>query len=138
MTESSKTISLIVAAAAVLLLAFITRPAPVATTVEKVVGQSLFSDLDDPLKAKRLRIVTYDELAGRAREFEVAQAKGVWSIPSHKNYPADAKDQMASAAASLVDLKVLDQVTDDRTKHELYGVVEPKPAEEQVGEKGFG
>ena len=72
-----------------------------------MVGKPLFPALDDPLKAKRMRIVTFDEGTSHAREFEVAQVNGVWSLPSHKNYPADAKDQMAAAAASLVDVKVL-------------------------------
>src|SRR5260221_10130768 len=106
MNENSKTFSLIIAAVAVLLLAFVTRPAPPAAVNPTIVGKSLFPSLDDPTKAKRMRIVTFDESTSQPRDFEVAQVNGVWSLPSHKNYPADAKDQLAPAAAALVDLKV--------------------------------
>ncbi|HTQ37478.1 MAG TPA: DUF4340 domain-containing protein [Pirellulales bacterium] len=138
MNENTKTISFVVAAAAVLLLAWAFRPVPPPLVTNELVGKSLFPDLDDPLKAKRMRIVTFDESTSQVREFEVAQVNGVWSLPSHKNYPADAKEQMASAAAALVDLKVLAPVSNDARDHELYGVVEPKTSEDQFGEKGVG
>ncbi len=74
-----------------------------------------------------------------AREFEVAQDGKSWSLPSHKNYPADAKDQVAAAVAALVDVKYLGPaVSSNPNDHELYGVVEPKPAEDQLGRKGVG
>jgi hypothetical protein len=85
-----------------------------------------------------MRIVTFDEGTSQVREFEVAQNNGVWSLPSHQNYPADAKEQLASAAAALVDLKVLAPVSKDARDHELYGVVEPKPTDDQFGQQGVG
>jgi Domain of unknown function (DUF4340) len=138
MNESTKTFSFVIAAAAVLLLAWAVRPSTPSVVTDELVGKSLFPALDDPLKAKRMRIVTFDEGTSQAREFEVAQINGVWALPSHKNYPADAKEQMASAAAALVDLKVLAPVSNDARDHELYGVVEPKTSEDQIGQKGVG
>ncbi len=61
-----------------------------------------------------------------------------WSIPSHENYPADAKDQLAEAAASLIGLKVLEVVTDRPGDHPLYGVVEPDPKAAEGGATGIG
>ena len=140
MNENSKTLSLIIAAVAVLCLAFVTRPAPPAAVNAAVVGKSLFPSLDDPTKAKRMKIVTFDEATSQPREFEVAQVNGVWSLPSHKNYPADAKEQFAAAASALFDLKVLGTVGGKGTQEEqaLYGVLEPKPGEDQFGEHGIG
>ncbi|HEY2760371.1 MAG TPA: hypothetical protein VGI75_06500 [Pirellulales bacterium] len=140
MNETSKTFSLIIAAVAVLCLAFVTRPAPQAAVNPAVVGKSLFASLDDPAKAKRMKIVTFDEATSQPREFEVAQVNGVWSLPSHKNYPADAKEQFAAAASALFDLKVLGTVGGKGTQEEqaLYGVLEPKPGEDQFGEHGIG
>ena len=37
----------------------------------------------------------------------MAQVNDVWSIPSHSDYPADAKEHMAQAATALLDLEVL-------------------------------
>jgi Domain of unknown function (DUF4340) len=139
MNENTKTISLIAVAAVVLLVAFVTSAKTNIPTKQTVVGTPVFPALDDPIKAKRMRIVTFDEDAGHAREFEVAQVNGVWSLPSHKNYPADAKQQMADAATALVDVKYLGEpVTDRKADHELYGVVEPKVDEDQFGQKGVG
>ncbi len=116
MNENTKTISFIFTALVVLLLAWALRPAPPAAATNEMVGKSLFPELDDPLKAKRMRIVTFDEGTSQVREFEVAQTNGVWALPSHQNYPADAKDQLALAASALVDLKVLAAVSNDRPR----------------------
>jgi hypothetical protein len=138
MSESAKTLSLVTVAVVLLAAAFTTRMSAPSATPADAIGKTLFPELDEPSKAKRMRIVTFDEGTSRAKEFEVAQANGVWSLPSHKNYPADAKDQLAAAAASLVDLKPLGTASTSARDHELYGVVEPKPAEDQLGNSGVG
>jgi hypothetical protein len=138
MTEATKTIAIVAISLAVLIAGIVTRPQPPQPPKNNQVGKSLFAKLDDPLKAKRMRIVTYDDGAGKAREFEVAQVGGVWSLPSHKNYPADAKQQMSDAATALVDLKVDGIASEDPEQHALYGVVEPDPAKDQFGQKGIG
>jgi hypothetical protein len=61
---------------------------------------------------------------------------GRWSIPSHDGYPADAQDQLASAAAAVMDVVKGPKVTDRRADHELYGVVDPARAE--TGATGVG
>ncbi len=68
----------------------------------------------------------------------MAQKNGVWTLPAYKDFPVDAAKQLAAAAAVLVNLTVLDQVGKGPADHELYGVVEPKPGDDQVGKKGFG
>ncbi len=107
MNENTKTFALIAAAGAVLFLAFATKPSTPTLPAQDVVGKPLFPDLGDPLAVKRMKVVSFDEATSRAREFEVAQDGKGWSLPSHKNYPADAKDQVAAAVAALVDVKYL-------------------------------
>lgn len=138
MTEASKTISLIIIAVALLVAGFATRPSAPTPAKRTLEGGRLFAGkLDDPLKIKRLRIVTYDDMAGKAKEFEVAQKDGVWSVQP-QNYPADAKDQMAAAVAALVNVDVLGVAGEKPEDHALYGVVEPDPAKEQSGVSGLG
>jgi hypothetical protein len=62
----------------------------------------------------------------------------VWVLPSHENYAADAKDQLAAAATELVDLKKLDVVTTRATDHEVYGVIEPDQEKIKPGMTGIG
>lgn len=142
MNENNKTICFVGAAVLVLAVALATRAKTPVVNVSDKVGKTLFEKLDDPLKAKRLEIDTVDEATSQTRKLEVAQVNGAWCLPSHQNYLADAKDQVASAVTALMEMKVLEPVQAKDTKglpeHELYGVVEPKPAEDQIGQRGIG
>src|SRR6478609_3636083 len=140
MNENNKTICFVGAAVLVLAAAFATRAKTPVVNVSDVVGKTLFDKLDDPLKAKRIEIDTIDEGTAQTRKLEVAQVNGVWSLPSHENYLADAKDQVASAVTALMGMKVLEPVgTKGAQEHELYGVIEPKPDDEkQIGQRGIG
>ena len=125
MNDNTKTIAFVGIAAAVLLIAWFSRPSLPVAQREDMEGQQLFKDFTDPLAAASLEIVQYDESTATARPFKVAQFKGRWSIPSHENYPTDAKDQLATAASSLMDLKVVRVQSDNPSDQAEYGVVEP-------------
>ena len=76
---------------------------------------------------------------GRSRWPQVdVKGKTRWSIPSHDDYPADAKDQVASAAAGLMGLKILEMVSDNQGDQQEYGVVDPDPKTLKVGATGVG
>ncbi len=86
------------------------------------------------MDATSLEIIKFDEETGIPATFKVAQLNGLWSIPSHSDYPADAEDRIADVASGLMDLEVLSVVagTDEETAgqnikalHEQLGVVDP-------------
>lgn len=142
MNETTKT-SIFLALALVLLgVAFLTRPVVREPDWDKTVGQPLFPKFTDPLTVKRLEIVRFDALGDR-QDFRVAEVDGIWSIPSHENYPADAKDQMGRVTEALIDLKVLevaaknDDATDATSLHMTYGVIDPTSENTSLGE-GIG
>ena len=66
------------------------------------------------------------------------RARTRWSIPSHDNYPADAKEQLAEAATALLGLKILDVAGDNPGDHEQFGVVDPSSKDLKVGSTGVG
>jgi hypothetical protein len=108
-----------------------------------VVGEAdqakvLFPDLADASKAASLEIVSFDDATATLKPFKVVRSEGVWVLPSHENYPADAKDQLAAAATELIDRPVLDVVSDSPGDHETYGVIEPDPEKVKVGMTGVG
>ena len=103
-----------------------------------VIDKPLFPDFKDPLTAKSLRITKFDEKLGEMKEFEVAEVKGRWSIPSQSNYPADAKDRLRDVAATLIDLKPIGVATEVAEDHQLYGVVEPVKSTTKAGDQGIG
>ncbi|MEX0677161.1 MAG: DUF4340 domain-containing protein [Pirellulales bacterium] len=138
-TETKKTLTFLLVAGMALLVAWEPwRPAAVDTSAPAEVGQKLFPDFTDPLAAKSLEIVTFDESTAAIRDFKVSQNAGVWSIPSHSNYPADAKQHMADAATALMDLKILNLASDRPGDRKEYGVITPDPKELRVGMTGVG
>jgi Domain of unknown function (DUF4340) len=137
--ETKKTLIFILVAGMALLVAWEPwRPAPLDTSAPAEVGQKVFPDFTDPLAAKSLEIVTFNEDNASMRDFRVAQTNGVWSIPSHSDYPADAKQHMADAATALMDLKILNVASDRPGDRKEYGVITPDPKELRVGMTGVG
>jgi hypothetical protein len=98
----------------------------------------LFPDLADADKAGSLEIVSFDDETATLKPFKVAKNGGVWVLPMHENYPADAKDQLAAAATELIDRPILEMVSTSPGDHETYGVIEPDPEKVKVGMTGVG
>ena len=110
------------------------KSAPIETQAERL----LFPELSDASKAASLEIISYDDELATLHPFKVVQSGGVWVLPSHQNYPADAKDQLAAAATELVDLEALDVVSNSPADHETFGVIEPDPDKIKPGMTGIG
>ena len=91
-------------------------------------GQPFFPDFKDPLASTDLEVVDYDPTTATASRFKVMLKDGKWVIPSHYNYPADAKDRLAKTAAGVMDL-TKDTIRSDRPEdHEDLGVIDPLDA----------
>ncbi|MDR2755872.1 MAG: DUF4340 domain-containing protein [Planctomycetaceae bacterium] len=142
MTETKKTTIFLILAVIFLVTAVLTRPVVREIKMEEMIGKPLFQKFTDPLAVKTLEIVKPNS-TGDTEHFRVTEVDGVWSIPSHDNYPADAKDQMGKVAEALVDLKVLDVVTspteenDITALHTMYGVIDPNSESASLSE-GIG
>ena len=141
MSEVAKTtvfVAIAIAALAVLMLvSYTNRPAEMATDADDLIGQPLFADFD-PLDITSLEIIKYDESTGQPNRFMVAQVDGIWSIPSHDDYPADAKDQLAEAAGSVIGRTVNGVASINPGDHALYGVIDPGAKDLKPGSVGVG
>jgi len=138
MSENNKTLSFVGVAAALLLTAWLLRPSPASIETQDDIGQEFFPEFKDPLTASSLEVVEYDEPTGGLRPFKVSQINGVWSIPSHEGYPADAKNQLEQAATAVIGLEKLKMVSDKAADHEIYGVVDPDASKLEAGASGVG
>ncbi len=98
----------------------------------------LFPELSDPAKASSLAITSFDEDMAALRTFKVVKSGGVWVLPSHQNYPADARDHLAAAATELIDKPILAIISTSPGDHETYGVIEPDGDKVKAGETGVG
>lgn len=127
MNETTRTLTFVGIAVVALIAAFVTDRAsqPVELTGYENVGKEFYPDFQDPTQAKSLRVVSYDEDSATLKIFNVEYKNGAWRIPSHHDYPADAEDELAETATSLVG--VVRGALESRRKsdHERFGVIDP-------------
>lgn len=134
-----KTLLFVSAALLSLVAAFVTRPQQGTVQMDDEVGKPLFESLSDTAVANGLEVISYDEELGEMKQFKVAQREqGIWAIPSHQDYPADAQERLVNAATMFVDLDVVRVVSEKDSDHELFGVVEPSLTDTRVGDEGVG
>ena len=125
MHDTLKTLIALGAAAALSAAAWLTRPAGVSDALFSDVGEVFAPHFTDPLAAKSLEVVSFDEPTASFRAFKVAFDGQRWVIPSHDNYPADAAEKVAEAAAALIGLRKERVVSDSAADHESLGVLAP-------------
>jgi len=141
MTENAKTLLFGGAAlVAALVAVYVTRPVVSPVDAREEVGAMLYPDFKDPLSAGSLEILSYDKETATPKDFKVALVNNSWVIPSHENYPTDAEQQLPAAAGSLLDLKILEVKTHEKSEHEQYGVLDPDPEAKEIksGSDGVG
>ncbi len=128
MNESKKTLSFVGVALALAVVAWLVSPKPYTPKAFADQGQDFFPNFTDPNVATTLEVVDIDETTGLARPFKVTFRNGRWTIPSHHDYPADAKDRLAKTAAGVIDIKKDDFRTDNSAEFERLGVIDPTDA----------
>lgn len=97
---------------------------PVSTLTEDQ-GKPFFAELEKgEIEPESMEVYALDK-NGRLQEFIVRKKDGLWTIPSHNNYPAEAADRLARTTASLAGLSR--QAIDSRSPadHEKRGVLDP-------------
>ena len=140
--ETRRTVLYAAAALACLLITgmieLATRPAVIAEYGK--VGKEFFPEFRDPTLASALNVAVIDPDQVEAKQFSVERTdNGQWVIPSHHNYPADAEDQLARTASSVIGIKRGAMVTRWQADHARYGVVNPKTDTLEVGQvEGVG
>jgi len=139
MNETAKTSIFILLAAALIAGAMYSRPKLNDFKADETVGKPLFPQFTDPLAIKSLEIIKLDA-TGERNDFRITEVNGIWSIPSHDNYPADAKDQMGRVAEALTDLKVLEVIQPEGSGVDAiafqtqYGVIDPASDSASLGD----
>ncbi|MDD3468596.1 MAG: DUF4340 domain-containing protein, partial [Thermoguttaceae bacterium] len=110
-----------------------------------MVGQLIVSERGDSaslLDATGMEIVRWDEVDQKPFRFVVQEdSEGKWVIPSHSDYPADAKEQFGKASSALTGVKILSVASDSPSEHKAFGLLDPlsgavqggKATAEQIG-----
>lgn len=125
MKEGAKTAAFAITTVVLAILAWGTAPPEQDEGVFEEQGEKFFPDFTDPLAATSLEVIEYVESQAMQKPFKVHWKDGRWTIPSHHDYPADAKDRLKKTAAAVIDL-VKDALRSDRKEdHEALGVLDP-------------
>ncbi len=109
MKEIVPTTVLLSIAAILSVVAFLTRHVVTEIELQDQVGQILFPEFTSPDDIETIEIVRFGEQK-KPQTLRVALVDGVWSIPSHEDYPADGHSQLGRIAEALLDLPVLDVI----------------------------
>ncbi|MEY3174741.1 MAG: hypothetical protein RLZZ436_2655 [Planctomycetota bacterium] len=128
MNTNSRTAVFLCVAGASLLLAVAVHYAGRPSTSEgfSEVGQEFFPEFLDPLKASELSVTRYDSENREPQAFSVRRNdSGLWTIPSHHDYPAEAEERLARTAASMIGIRKVALQSRSKDDWGRYGVADP-------------
>jgi len=125
MNEMKSTLKFVGIAVALVLIVYFTAPGKKTPKAFFDVGEEFFPEFTDPNQAVSLEVIDFDQETGSALPFKVEFKDKAWRIPSHNNYPADAKDRLARTAAGVIGIKKDDFRTDNPADYEACGVIDP-------------
>ena len=91
----------------------------------ELVGKPFFEGFDSASLAKSLEVAAMDADSAKLKKFSVEEKDGIWRIPSHYNYPAEAAERLAVTATSIMGINRDSLVGRLESDHERYGVVDP-------------
>jgi hypothetical protein len=125
MTNMRTTVVLIIIALVLGILAIFAVPSSVEPEAFSDQGEEFFPEFTDPFACKEIEVYEPDPETATISLFNVKFEDGLWKIPSHHGYPADAKDRMATAATAFIGLKK-DMIRSDRIEDRAkFGVEDP-------------
>ena len=129
MNELYKTLTFVVVALLLTGGAFVSTRDRTKTSVDfDDQGKPFFEDFKDALACTDLEVLEFEPSTATATRFRVMFKDKKWVIPSHYNYPADAKDRLAKTSAALMDL-TRDTIRSDSVEaQESMGVIDPLDA----------
>lgn len=127
MSESVKTMVFVATAVVLAALAggsyFLNQPTNSAEF--EMVGKPFFPDFETATDAKSLSVAALDPDTATLKRFRVENKEGVWRIPSHYDYPAEAAERLAATATSVMGIERESLAGRLASEHERLGVLDP-------------
>lgn len=136
MNDITKTALFLGGGVALAVIGALSAPGAVEPTFYSDEGEEFFPAFKDPGQATSLEVWSFNAETGESIPFNVKFDKGVWTIPSHFDYVADAKTRMAKAAGLLIGLRKGTPRSDRKEDHEAFGVVDPTDESLQLEGRG--
>ena len=112
--------------------AYSTFTVPASVEGFSLVGNEFYPDFKDPRSATSLRLAAFDAESAKQNVFMIEQKDGEWVIPSHFDYPADARERLNKTGNSVIGIKRGPQKATRESEHKDLGVLDPM--EEEITE----
>ena len=127
MQETTKTLGFVGVAAALVAAAvtshFVNQPR--SSSDFELVGKPFHESFESVEQAKSLQVSAVDSETGALKQFSVEEVDGLWRIPSHSNYPAEAAARLAETSSSVMGLERQTLVGRQKDAYKQFGVVDP-------------
>ena len=129
--EQKRTIAFVCFGIGAVLIAALTHFAtqPSNSRDFELVGQPFYEDFTSAAQANSLEVAALDPDTSQLKQFSVAEKDGLWRIPSHYDYPAEAAERLATTATSVLGVDRESLVGRLASDHERFGVVDPLSGE---------
>jgi len=137
MNQNVRTAVFVLCALALAAIAFLAVPRREAPAEFDDQGRPFYDEEFDPAECTFVGISAYDADKGGTRVFRVELKDNRWIIPSHQDYPADAKEQLAKTAGIVNGLKKGVFYSNRARDHASFGVVDPRD-ESNLSPEGRG
>ena len=127
MNESSKTIGFVSTAAVMVAIAAATyyTSLPKAGKDFGLIGKPFFEEFTSSENAASLEVAAIDKDSLKLQRFSIQNENGLWRIPSHHDYPAEAAARLATTATSVMGLDRESLAGRLASEHQRLGVVDP-------------
>jgi hypothetical protein len=127
MQETTKTLGFVGVAVAFVGAAvashFVNKPR--SSSDFELVGKPFYETFDSTEQAKTLEVSAVDPETGTLKRFSVSEQDGLWRIPSHYNYPAEAASRLAETGSSVMGLNRQTLVGRQKDDYKRFGVIDP-------------
>jgi hypothetical protein len=141
MQESTKTKAFVGGAALMVVAALVSHFANQPRSADDFanVGEPFFENFNSSSQASSLEVVAVDPETVQRNRFKVAKVDGLWRIPSHEDYPAEASARLATTASSIIGIERESLAGRGTKDFKRLGVVDPLSEEiddpEEVGQR---
>lgn len=129
MSEMSKTVVFVLVAAGLAATAYLTRPQVNRDVSQFHEEREPFYPSVQPDQVKGLEVTGFDKDTGGIDSFSVKLQDGVWIIPSHNNYPADAEKRLKETAGAVLTLQKDAVIPGGKERHKECAVIDPTDPE---------
>lgn len=101
------------------------------------VGKTFFASFETSQQIVEMELAALDT-NGKLQTFNLKKQNGLWTIPTHYDYPAEANDRLSQTATDLIGLQRRALASAEKAAHDRLGVLDPTQEAGQADPENAG